>query len=156
MQRGDTIVEVMLSIVIISLVLASAYLSVSKNLNVSIDTAARDQAIWFAQDQVEKLRYQARNGTIPSAYQIAGPYCIDIAFAVQTSTSPTYFDTSKNMCYENRIFSQAPDAFWISVSYDGTSTSSTYKVFTVTTKWQSSRNDSQLNEAKLYYKAPGG
>ena len=55
-QRGDTIVEVMISIAIVSMVLVGAYVSVAKSSDTNQNTTEHSQALELAQKQVEYLR----------------------------------------------------------------------------------------------------
>jgi type II secretory pathway pseudopilin PulG len=55
-QRGDTIVEVLVAIAVVSLVLASSYAITNRNVLTSQDTQEHSQALQIAQQQVELLR----------------------------------------------------------------------------------------------------
>lgn len=64
-QRGDTIVEVLIAIAVISLVLAGAYATVRKSTAVTQDTQERGEAQKLVEGQLELLRnyYAAGNSS---------------------------------------------------------------------------------------------
>ncbi|MDQ2973687.1 MAG: prepilin-type N-terminal cleavage/methylation domain-containing protein [bacterium] len=55
-KRGDTIIEVMLSMAIIGLVLAAAYTTASTNLRTSRFTQERTEALKVAESQIEFMK----------------------------------------------------------------------------------------------------
>ncbi|MFA5004233.1 MAG: prepilin-type N-terminal cleavage/methylation domain-containing protein [Candidatus Saccharimonadales bacterium] len=55
-QAGDTIVEVLIAIAIVSLVLAGAYAATNRNLLTTQDTLEHSQALQLVQAQLEFLR----------------------------------------------------------------------------------------------------
>ncbi len=55
-KRGDTIIEVMLSMAIIGLVLAAAYRTASTNLKTSRFTQERTEALKHAESQIEFMK----------------------------------------------------------------------------------------------------
>jgi len=72
-QAGDTIVEVMIAIAIISSVLVGAFLVSSTSTRSVQDTGERAQALQLAQSQVEMIRsYVADGGTFAGS----SPYCM--------------------------------------------------------------------------------
>lgn len=62
-QAGDTIVEVLIAISVISLVLVGAYVSTTRNINSTQDAQERSQAVKLVQTQIEYLR---QAGTVAS------------------------------------------------------------------------------------------
>ena len=63
-QRGDTIVEVLISVAIASMMLASAYAITSRNMRTTRDTQEHSQALQIAQQQVERLRALSKTETL--------------------------------------------------------------------------------------------
>jgi prepilin-type N-terminal cleavage/methylation domain-containing protein len=55
-QAGDTIVEVLIAIAVVSLVLVGAYVSTDKNVQSTQDAQERTQAVKYVQTQIEYLR----------------------------------------------------------------------------------------------------
>jgi len=54
-QRGDTIVEVMISIAVVSLVLVAGYVTTTRSVNGMEDTEEHSEALQLAQTQLEYL-----------------------------------------------------------------------------------------------------
>lgn len=66
-QRGDTIVEVLISVAVISLVLASAYAISNRNTSTTQDTQEHSQAQQIVQRQIESLRALSSAGRLVPA-----------------------------------------------------------------------------------------
>ncbi len=76
-QKGDTIVEVLLAIAVISSVLGGAYVSASQSLNATRRSQERAEALQLAQGQMERVKASSKNSTSP-IYTTAS-FCIDTA-----------------------------------------------------------------------------
>ncbi len=55
-QRGDTIIEVLIAIAIVTTVLAGAFVSANNSFNTTQGNKDRDEALRVAQTQLERLR----------------------------------------------------------------------------------------------------
>ena len=66
-NSGDTIVEVLIAIVILSLILTGAYVSSNDSLDNIRDAQDRIQALGYAQNQAEDLRAEAHTIFAPSS-----------------------------------------------------------------------------------------
>ena len=145
-QVGDTIIEVLISTTVLALVLSVSFISATRSLQSGTDAANRNQAVSYAQQQVELIRQAANNGSLAN-FQINQPFCIDPS----NGTKNTSVD-SNQVCH---IASQAP--FGVGVSY-----SSLNQTFTVTVKWEGVNNNSNfnvannssLNQVVIYYQYP--
>ena len=132
-QRGDTIVEVLIAIAIVSTILFSAYETVSRNTRTTQDTQEHSQALQLAQAQLEYLRTAASlpaaggcfNGT---GAPVSGGNCLlDSTGAVDTShTQPE---------------------FTVGITSSGSSPA-TYKVLIT---WASLSGAGATNSVSLYY-----
>jgi prepilin-type N-terminal cleavage/methylation domain-containing protein len=73
-QRGDTIVEVLIAIAVISLVLAGAYATVRKSTATMQDTQERGEAQKLVEGQLELMRhyYAAKSASFPAS----GDWCL--------------------------------------------------------------------------------
>ena len=80
-QRGDTIVEVLIAVAIISLVLTAAYATVNRNVAGIQNVQEHSDALKLVEGQVEFLRAE---GSIP-----AGNVCFNPADGTPTSTNCT-------------------------------------------------------------------
>jgi type II secretory pathway pseudopilin PulG len=101
-QAGDTIVEVLLAIVVVSAVLTGAYVSSNRSLNTTIQSRERNEAVKIAQSQIELLRASLQ-GRAPSAAQDpkqqTNLFCLNSGnpvtlTALSVSTMTTILDTS--------------------------------------------------------------
>jgi prepilin-type N-terminal cleavage/methylation domain-containing protein len=88
-QRGDTIVEVLIAITIVSLILGGAYVTSHNSLDATLDAQEHDNALQLAQAQIELLRSDATTGNSifstpvgPSAF-----FCIQSDGTLETTQS---------------------------------------------------------------------
>jgi Tfp pilus assembly protein PilV len=76
-QRGDTIVEVLISITVVSLILGSAYVTTNKSLQSTRASQERSNALKLAESQVEQLKGAVANAATSATVMGAiGPFCI--------------------------------------------------------------------------------
>lgn len=77
-QRGDTLVEVLIVIAIISLVLGGAYVTTNRSLQATRAAQERSNALKLAETQIEEIKSLARTdpGTL---FSITGAFCISKA-----------------------------------------------------------------------------
>lgn len=81
-ERGDTIIEVMFAMAIIGIVLAAAYATASKNLQVSQLAKERGQASAIAESQLEQLK------ALETPPDTTDPFCLNIELAVSVISVP--------------------------------------------------------------------
>jgi Tfp pilus assembly protein PilV len=76
-QRGDTIVEVLISITVISLILGGAYVTTNKSLLATRTAQERSNALKLAESQVEQLKGAIANpATAATIYSGGSPFCV--------------------------------------------------------------------------------
>jgi prepilin-type N-terminal cleavage/methylation domain-containing protein len=117
-SRGDTIVEVLIAIAILSLVLAGAYQTATASYKNIVDSQQRIQALDVAQTQVEDLRTQAATNSFRpyintnSCFQIsANPINNNVPTAYSSNPSPSGTCVSQNIYLSEISFVAAsPDA----------------------------------------------
>jgi len=168
---GDTIVEVLFSILIISLILSGAFVTSNTSLLNIRAAQERQQALGIAQGQVETLRAEASNvfvnNGLPGPYQTyiqpATPptFCFDSTNTIQPTTSSSCdycFDSANNLNQS----CPAPNKFSVSIQSlgqisNGTPTTtdcstanciSTYG-FKVVIKWVSISPNTTYNSTTL-------
>lgn len=134
-DRGDTLVEVLLSITILGLVLVLSFTSVNRSLNAGTDAANRRQALAYAQEQVELLRDAANSGAIVDYPTDGSAFCID------PSTRKAGQPGQGGYCHLS-----GQDPFGVAVKY--TSSNQTYDI---TAQWQGQTAE---NQVVLYYQVP--
>ncbi|HEU5004978.1 MAG TPA: type II secretion system protein [Candidatus Saccharimonadales bacterium] len=134
-QRGDTIIEVLLSVSILGLVLAMSFTSSSRSLNAGTDAANRNQALAYAQEQVELLRTAANDGAIKDFPTNGSAFCIDPSTGGQQNVG------SDGLCHLN-----GESIFGVAIKYD-----SSNQVYNVAAQWQGINIEDQVS---LYYQVP--
>jgi Tfp pilus assembly protein PilV len=153
--RGDTIVEVLISMTVLAVVLGTAYATTNRSFHSGLNSQYRGQAVLIAQKQVEFLK-SADGGSSISTFQ-SPPYrfCID-------SITPTPPSTSTTLVKKN-LTSSSPTCSWPISGPDAGSSQFTLfdtytpppnnPVFTITVQWQS--NNLSQNQVVMHYKASG-
>ncbi len=74
--RGDTIVEVLLAMVIVSAVLGGAYASSNRSLNAARQSQERGEALKLVEGQLELLKAQGKRDNAV-VYTGPSPFCIE-------------------------------------------------------------------------------
>lgn len=128
-QRGDTIVEVLIAIAVISLVLAGAYATTNRSLLATRAAQERSNALKLVESQLEQIKGMASSnpdalfGTLPGAFCVAQDQALvdsgNEACAVDASGAPTTTEPIYNLSIER----DGPDG------EDG-------YTFTVTNNWE--------------------
>ncbi len=120
-QRGDTIVEVLISITVVGMVLGGAYVTANKSLIATRSSQERSNALKLAEAQVEQIK--GLSNTNPNAlFTAASPFCI----YNQTTVLPT----SDGRCTQNTTGATATSEpkFHLSISRSGND-------FTIRNSW---------------------
>ncbi len=133
--RGDTIIEVLLSVTALGMVLALSFTATTRSLNAGTDAANRNQALAFAREQVELLRDAANSGTIDNYPSNGNAFCIDPA--TRSSSQPD----ESGFCHLS-----GQDPFGVSIKYNDSN-----QTYTVTAEWQGATTQ---NQVLLYYQTP--
>ncbi len=74
-QRGDTIVEVLICVLIVSVVLGGAYTTTRQSSNGVRNSQEHAEALKLIQSQVEQLR-TAGSAPAPNIFTVASPFCM--------------------------------------------------------------------------------
>jgi len=123
-QNGDTIVEVLLAIAVVSVVLAGAYASVTRSLNSARVSQERSEAVKFVEGQLESLEVvlkdpdPAKKNIILSA--ATGDFCLDDTLTVQVDPISST-DCKKGPDGRYRLFTiydSGPEKFISSARWD--------------------------------------
>lgn len=79
-QRGDTIVEVLIAIAVISLVLGGAYVTTNRSLQATRAAQERVNALKLAESQIEQIKAMAANSpSVLFGSATASAFCISKA-----------------------------------------------------------------------------
>ncbi|MET1033162.1 MAG: type II secretion system protein [Candidatus Saccharimonadales bacterium] len=139
-ERGDTVVEVLISIAVVSLVLGGAFVTANRSLQGTRDAQERQNALKMAEAQVEKIKYTA--GATPQVIfgtSTPAAYCLLAGAALDESDTRCTFDG-------NGISPASGQP-----TYDVTITRSG-NLFTVRSTWTKIGTDRQ-NTVELKYRA---
>ena len=122
-KRGDTIVEVLIAIVIVSSILVSSYALSNSNVNTMMTIKEQGEAQKLAERQIELLRQQ------PDATVMTGK-CFNETSTIVASCAAVDANgkTVDPASYRNAIYSieiSKPDAYVIKVTWDTVSGSKT-------------------------------
>jgi prepilin-type N-terminal cleavage/methylation domain-containing protein len=150
-QKGDTIVEVMISMAVLAIVITVAYATSTRSLHASLDSQYRDQAVSYAQQQLELLKNADSNGSAVIAnYKVtSNPFCVRpndmIILNAADASNPCnipiggWGSTGDGMFKISTVYTGDPPAVAA-----GTRT------FAVTVSWDSAENRPQ--QTVVYYK----
>lgn len=140
-SAGDTIVEVLIAITVLSTVLGGAYASSRTSLNTTQTAKERDQGVRLVESQLERLKALSKSDAI-DIFTIASPFCIDASLNRQDSC---ILDSANNN-YDSATSQSIP--YTVSVSRDD---SSGEAIFISTATWERSGGGSQ-EEVSLVYR----
>lgn len=157
-SRGDTIVEVLIAIAIVSLVLVSAFVVTQKSAQAVRDSQERSEVEQLLQQQVELVRAEAMNETSPTGGVFStNPikyFCMDTTAHTRAdfpvpSPDLTKFDTGNynGKCLQRGLGMQ----YNLAVTYD---TSSGTGVFKFEAHWESVRGGT--DDEVMYYRIYAG
>lgn len=99
-QAGDTIVEVVIAIAVVSTILVGAFVVTNRSTRAVRDSEEHAQALQYLQGQVELLRHSALvPGALlpPNLANLTTPFCLDVAGPHQPA------DT-QNACLLNNLY----------------------------------------------------
>ena len=152
-EAGDTIVEVLIVIAVISLVLAAAFVTSNRSLHSVQDAQEHGEAQTLVTGQLEELKSLSASSSSAAIFTIRPPFCITNN---GSSLQPVaYVAAPPSPCIV--IGSGAPAsasaqpayAIQISRSYDNTSAAYT---FTVQATWASVFGQNSTNNVTMYYR----
>ncbi len=142
-QAGDTIIEVLIAITVVSSVLAGAYVTTNHSLRDNRDAQERSTAVKLAESQLELLRNMAMTnpGVIPPAPVVSGSgFCIIVDPTTHAITVPTVTNTPANPCAVDStgVHTTAEPVYNLETTSVATAVNSaSYTTFTITVKWNS-------------------
>lgn len=145
-QRGDTIVEVLICIMIVSLILTGAYVTTNKSTLAVSNSQEHATALKLIQSQLEELRTNA-NQQSPTVFAKAAPFCMVNGVATSATQQP---DAAQCIVDANDNATTAQPAYKLTITRVDASDSA---VFQVRADWDSitgSGNTSEQISYRLY------
>ena len=141
-SKGDTIVEVLISLAILTMVLGGAYYTASQSFRNDRDAKEHSEALTIAQTQVESLRVL---GGIKS-----GALCIDGS----RPTNSCYVDSNNTSIFNSKCPTSVPYCYKVNIYHSPSVIVSgvhltTYKV---SVDWAPLGGGSTLDNVTLYYR----
>lgn len=132
-ERGDTLVEVLITIVVISVVLGGAYVTVNRSLTATRSAQERSIALKLAESQIEQLKglittdsTQIFGGGVPLTFCITSAGAVVAApnpvCSVGTSGTPTTTEPIFNLSITRTNRDFVLTETWIDVSGQNTDT----------------------------------
>jgi prepilin-type N-terminal cleavage/methylation domain-containing protein len=140
-QRGDTIIEVLISIAVVSLILGGAFATTRRSQEGVRDSQEHAQALKLLESQLEQVRADAtKTGDIFAA---GTPFCMYGNTPVSTSGA------TASTCVQNGSGqpSSAEPAYSLSITRN---TSSGGFLFTIQAQWDSVTGDGKAQEQMVY------
>jgi Tfp pilus assembly protein PilV len=145
-QLGDTIIEVLVSMAILAVVLATAYATTSRSFRSGLNSQARDKALLIAQQQIELLK-KADSGqtpTIDTYKNLGSNFCIN----PETGNTITLGGSTPTCTAPFGVASTDTATFDLVDSYN-----SSRKIFSVNVSWLAENN--RQNQVVVNYKSSG-
>jgi type II secretory pathway pseudopilin PulG len=139
-QRGDTIVEVLISIAVISLILGGAYVTTSNSLLAERGAQERTDATKLVQSQIESLKNMADSGNT-EIFNSSG-FCITGGNTVTTSIN------TNNNCKFSATGSNGnttQPVYFISIARNN-------NTFTISNSWTAIEGGSTTDNVQMVYK----
>lgn len=99
-QRGDTLVEVLICVLIVTVVLTGAYVTTSKSIQGVRNSQEHTEALKLVQSQLELLRQDAGKTTGAKVFSIVPPFCMLNDGATRGAFSTTSAP-GQAMCVQN-------------------------------------------------------
>jgi prepilin-type N-terminal cleavage/methylation domain-containing protein len=110
-QKGDTLVEVLIAIAVVSMILGGAYVTTNRSLTATRAAQERSIALKLAESQIERLKgIVATNSIAVFGAAAPDPFCIDSTGAVTRATDPPcQMDTKGDQASGEPIFHMSID-----------------------------------------------
>ena len=77
-QRGDTILEVLISVAILSLILTTSFTLANRSSQATRQAAERGESSKFAQSEIEKLKYYLSTPNLTSMPSANSYFCLEV------------------------------------------------------------------------------
>lgn len=143
-QSGDTIVEVLISIAILSMILGGAYVTTNRSLRATRAAEERTTATKLVQGQLELIKIMMSSSEGAAALA-AAPTSFCIVPNVASGAVPTAADASGASC----LLDAAGTPTTVEPAYN-ISINQVNNLFTVTSSWNSILNPGKDNVAMSY------
>lgn len=138
-ERGDTVVEVLIAIAVVSLILGGAFVTSDRSLQGTRSAEERSNALKMAETQLEAIKYlAASNPTVIFGGTTPPSFCLNGSAAYASSSATCTVDATGAP-------TTVEPAYHVAVTRSG-------NTFTVRTTWTRAGSDKQ-NSVELKYRA---
>lgn len=149
LQRGDTIIEVMLAMSIIGIVLGAAFGIANRSVSVGQDAQERTEALKLAETQLELFKSQYAVSPAVRARNNIQAFCFDV-----TATTPTVRSYTDDQC--DKVDATSANGIYSIKIVPPTAVGATGS-YTIEVRWErlgATSVENAENKLILYYK-PG-
>lgn len=119
-QAGDTIVEVVIAVAVVSSVLVGAFTVSSSSVRAIRDSEEHSEALQLLQGQVELLRAAAGTKGTLTAFSLTSPFCLDGAL--------NHYPNTDSHCLANSLYQ-------LSITGPASPSSTSTSTFYLQAKW---------------------
>lgn len=155
-QRGDTLVEVLIAITIISLILGGAYVVSNNSLRATLDSQEHNEALQLAQSQLEQVKGIVNGGGTGIFPGPGTPFCITTAGVPGTGGVCNFNSAGGTPITGQPVFTISICQSTTSALGAACNPTTNGTVFTVSAKWPSAIGTQTDQEQIVYrlYKLP--
>jgi prepilin-type N-terminal cleavage/methylation domain-containing protein len=146
-QRGDTIVEVLIAMLVISVILGGAFVTTNNSQTAVRDSQEHGEALKLVESQLEQLRGNASSSSptvFPPVLATGTPFCMYNNAPVSSATNPTAADCIQN---SSGTPTTTEPAYHLSIS---SSSSNGGYLFMVTASWYEVNGNGMATETMAY------
>jgi prepilin-type N-terminal cleavage/methylation domain-containing protein len=146
-QRGDTLVEVLICVLIVSMILTGAFVTTNRSTIGVRDSQEHAEALKLVQSQLEQVRQNAaQNDAEVFDHPVSTPFCM-VNGAVVAASGPTAVQ-----CVQNRAAQPTTDqpAYRLTVSRATCTVGVQCHQFTVRAAWDSIATKGEAMEQIIY------
>jgi prepilin-type N-terminal cleavage/methylation domain-containing protein len=147
-QRGDTLIEVLICILIVTVILSGAYVTTHKSSEGVRNSQEHAEALKLAQSQLEEVRQNAGITSGSTVFTFTPPFCMVNVKTVSATIAP---DSTK--CVQDSSGNPATDAPYYKVTINRSSCNPVGTkcwLFSVKVTWDTVTNGGQSTEQISY------
>lgn len=116
-DTGDTIIEVLIALTVVTSMLGGAYVTSSRSVNNNRQAQERGEALKLAEGQLERLKGLVSSGST-APYTTTTSFCIDDTNTVRSATPASCSVDTSGPAYYVTVTRQQANRFTVTVSWD--------------------------------------
>jgi prepilin-type N-terminal cleavage/methylation domain-containing protein len=147
-QRGDTLIEVLICVLVVTLILVGAYVTTHQATLGVRNSQEHAEALKLVQSQLEMLRQDASKPAGSKVFTITPPFCMVNSEAMSTTIAPGLTD-----CIQNSSGQATEDGLAYELSIERSDCSivaANCRLFTVKATWDTITNNGKSTELMTY------